>query len=81
MVQSTSSFEKIFDTSRDALINRDYCCISPPSRVYYLAGLSKMEAAFPEGTKFSTFVVDGNSFSKSEMIVSVRLRSFVDFTG
>ena len=30
---------------------------------------TKIDKAFPEGTKFTNFVVDGNSFRKSEIIV------------
>ena len=62
------NFEKIL-TSQDILINLDYVVSVQPHEFTSSLVLSKAEEAFPEGTKFSTFVVDGNSFRKSEIIV------------
>ena len=61
-------FEKVFST-RECLINPDYIVSVHPHEFLTSAGISKMEDAFPEGTKFSTLVIDGNSFRKSEIIV------------
>jgi len=72
-----ASFENIFDT-RDALINESFVVSVHPHEFTTSAGLSKMEAAFPDGTKFSTFIGDGNSFRKSEMIVIGSFERFCD---
>ena len=61
-------FEKVFDT-RDSLINKDYVVSVHPYEVTSSARASKMEESFPDGTKFSVLVVDGNSFRKSELTV------------
>ncbi len=61
-------FQKVFAT-RDCLINPDYIVSVHPHEFLTSGGISKMEAAFPQSTKFSTLVMDGNSFRKSEMIV------------
>ena len=61
-------FEKMFAT-RDSLINTDYIVSVHPYEFTSSTRISKMEAAFPESTKFSVLVVDGNSFRKSELIV------------
>jgi|TARA_R110000851_G_scaffold57120_4_gene133232 hypothetical protein len=61
------NFEKVM-TSRDILINLDYVVSVQPYEFTSSLALSKIEKAFPEGTKFSNFVVDGNSFRKSEII-------------
>jgi|TARA_R100000458_G_C8233879_1_gene214773 hypothetical protein len=63
-----TSFENIFDT-RDILINERFIVSVRPHEFESSAGISKMEAAFPGGTKFSTIIVDGNSFRKSEILV------------
>ena len=38
----------------------------------------KIDEAFPEGTKFSTLVVDGNSFRKSELLVVGSFEKFCE---
>tara|TARA_B100000131_G_scaffold319436_1_gene365322 strand:+ start:606 stop:917 length:312 start_codon:yes stop_codon:yes gene_type:complete len=62
------AFEKVFAT-RESLINKNYIVSVHPHEFTTDAGVSKMESAFPEGTKFSVLVLDGNSFRKSELIV------------
>ena len=62
------SFEKVLDT-RECLINKDYLVSVYPHEFSSSSDFSKVEAAFPAGTKFSTLVLDGNSFRKSEIIV------------
>ena len=63
-----TSFENVFDV-RDTLVNERFIVSVRPHEFVTSAGISKMQAAFPEGTKFSTVTVDGNSFRKSELIV------------
>ncbi len=62
------SFDKVFDT-RECLINKDYLVSVYPHEFVSSADVLKADAAFPSGTKFSTLVLDGNSFRKSEVIV------------
>ncbi len=62
------TFDKAFFT-RDSLINNDYIVSVHPHEFTRGAGISKLEESFPEGTKFSVLVLDGNSFRKSEIIV------------
>lgn len=65
---SYTNFEKVLDT-RDCLLNAKYI-VSIHSREFSSAAeLRMIEGRFPEGTKFSTFVVDGNSFRSSEITV------------
>jgi len=63
-----SQFSKVF-VSRDVLINPSYVVSisphEPSSDIYH----ERLWSRFPEGTKFSTFVMDGNSFRSSEMLV------------
>jgi hypothetical protein len=72
-----TSFENIFDT-RDALINERFIVSVRPHQFETSSGVSKMQAAFPEGTKFSTIIVDGNSYRKSEIIVIGSFQKFCD---
>mgnify|MGYP003141713761 CR=1 FL=1 len=70
-----ASFDTVFDT-RECLINRNYI-VSVHSHEFKTSLASKKaEDSFPEGTKFSTLVLDGNSFRQSEMVV---LGSFSKF--
>ena len=64
----STQFDTIFDT-RDCLINTEHIVSIHPHEFSKSVGQSKLEEAFPQGTKFSTLVVDGNSFRKSELIV------------
>ena len=63
-----ATFEKTLAT-RDSLVNVDYIVAVQPHEFNSSAGQKMCLEAFPEGTKFSTLVVDGNSFRKSEIIV------------
>ena len=65
---SGTVFDRIMD-SRECLINRDYIVSVRPHEFSSASDADKAEAAFPEGTKFSMLIVDGNSFRKSEIIV------------
>jgi hypothetical protein len=62
------NFEKIY-TTRECLLNTGYVVSIHPHEFSSSAELKKMEGRFPEETKFSTFVLDGNSFRSSEIIV------------
>jgi len=55
--------------TRDVLINTDYLVAIHPFELTSMASVQLAEGSFPEGTKFSTVVLDGNSFRKSEMVV------------
>jgi len=61
-------FEKTLDT-RECLINKKYIVSIHPYEFTSSMAAKKVDAAFPEGTKFSTLVMDGNSFRRSELIV------------
>jgi hypothetical protein len=63
-----SIFSKRFET-RDILINTDYIVSIQPYSYESSRDAEKVEQTFPEGTKFSLFVMDGNSFRKSEVVV------------
>ena len=56
-------------TTRDVLINEDYIVAVYPHEFVGDKDIQDIEEAFPEGTKFSTFILDGNSFRSSEIIV------------
>jgi len=60
-----TNFDKVLD-ARECLVNEDYIVSIRP---YEFTSSSTAEARFPEGTKFSLIVVDGNSFRTSELIV------------
>ena len=61
-------FGNIMDT-RESLLNRDYIISVSPHEFTSSLASSKAHGAFPEGTKFSSIILDGNSFRKSQMIV------------
>ena len=63
-----ASFEKVFDT-RECLLNTNYIVSVYPHEFNSTSQSEKVESAFPAGTKFSTLVMDGNSFRKSEVVV------------
>ena len=73
-------FEKVFET-RDCLINENFIVLVQPHEFVAEAALSQAEAAFPEGTKFSTITVDGNSFRKSEIVVVGSFSKFCQILG
>ncbi len=65
-------------TTRDCLINKDYIVAVHPYEVRSDVMAKKIDEAFPEGTKFSTLVVDGNSFRKSELLVVGSFEKFCE---
>lgn len=69
------NFEKTYAT-RECLLNENYIVAVHPYEFTSAKGIKKSEDVFPNGTQFSIFVLDGNSFRKSEMIV---LGSFEKF--
>ena len=71
------NFNKIYAT-RDSLLNTQYIVSVHPHEFSSPTDLRMVEGRFPEGTKFSTFVLDGNSFRASEVIV---VGSFDKFCG
>ncbi len=62
------NFGKVYDT-RETLINTHYVVSVHPYDFKSDIEKEKFENSFPEGTKFCTFVVDGNSFRRSEITV------------
>ena len=71
------AFDKAFFT-RDILINKSYIVSVHPHEFNPSAGTSKLEESFPEGTKFSVLVLDGNSFRRSEIIVMGSFEKFYE---
>jgi hypothetical protein len=63
-----TNFKKVY-TSRESLVNKDYIVSVRPHEFNSSQDEKKLEGRFPEGTKFSMLVLDGNSFRSSEMIV------------
>ncbi len=66
-----------FDT-RNSLINKDYIVAVHPHQ--FASGLTEQRVveSFPEGTKFSTLILDGNSFRKSELLVVGSFEKFCE---
>ena len=62
------SFTTEFAT-REILINKDYVVAVQPYVFTSSLDQDKIEKSFPQDTKFSLLVVDGNSFRRSEIIV------------
>jgi len=71
------NFEKVYDT-RECLLNRAYVVSVYPHEFSSDRDHARVEDRFPEGTKFSTFILGGNSFRTSEIIV---MGSFEKFCG
>jgi hypothetical protein len=63
-----ANFRKVYET-RECLLNTEYIVAVHPHEFTTSMDLDKIQGVFPEGTKFSTFVLDGNSFRSSEIIV------------
>lgn len=63
-----TDFIRTYDT-RDCLLNIDYIVSVSPHEFESSINKEKINQSFPEGTKFSKIVVDGNTFRKSEIIV------------
>jgi hypothetical protein len=66
-----------FET-RECLVNKDYIVAVHPHEFNSSLVESRIADSFPAGTKFSTLVLDGNSFRKSELLV---VGSFEKFRG
>lgn len=66
-----------YDT-RESLVNTNYIVAVHPHEFTSPLIEEKISESFPEGTKFCTLVVDGNSFRKSELLV---VGSFEKFCG
>ena len=62
------NFEKVYET-RESLVNTEYVVSIHPHEFMSDIDSKRVQASFPEGTKFSTFVLDGNSFRTSEIVV------------
>ncbi len=63
-----AEFSTRFDT-RECLINPAYLVAVQPYEFTSSVDIEQLAGVFPEGTQFSTFVLDGNSFRSSEIIV------------
>ena len=74
------SFSNRFDT-RDILINKNYIVAVHPHEFRSAITEQKIAESFPEGTKFSTLVMDGNSFRKSEILVVGSFDKFAQLLG
>lgn len=68
-------------TTRDCLINESYIVAVHPHEFRSDITARKIDEAFPEGTKFSTLIVDGNSFRKSELLVVGSFEKFCETLG
>jgi hypothetical protein len=62
------NFDKVY-ASRESLINKGYIVAVRPHEFTSSQDVQKLEGRFPEGSKFSVLILDGNSFRTSEMIV------------
>ena len=62
------SFQKILD-SRECLLNPRYVVSAYPHEFSTPGDEALSEQAFPAGTKFTRFIMDGNSFRTSAVIV------------
>ena len=62
------NFDTVFDT-RECLLNTDYVVSVHPYEFTSSIDMGRLDGAFPEGAKFCSIVLDGNSFRTSEMIV------------
>ena len=71
------SYTTAFDT-RDCLINPSFIVAVRPFDPGPGLAQKLMVESFPEGSKFSTLILDGNSFRKSEVLV---LGSFEKISG
>ena len=70
-----ASFRKIYNT-RECLLNKEYIVSIYPHEFTSSSDLEKIDGVLPANMKFSTFVVDGNSFRSSEIIVVGSFESF-----
>ena len=62
------NFGKTYGT-RECLINKSYVVAVQPHEFTSSLQADKVTKAFPEGTKFTKLILDGNSFRSSEIVV------------
>jgi len=62
------TFAKAYET-RECLLNTDYVVAVRPYEFTASSDASKLAGVFPDDTKFSVLILDGNSFRTSEVIV------------
>ena len=62
------TFDKVYDT-RECLINLDYVVSIQPHEFSSSLDQGKIRGRFPDDAEFSLFVLDGNSFRSSEIVV------------
>jgi hypothetical protein len=67
--------------TREALVNINYIVAAYPYEFTASSILKMVEGTFPEGTKFTTLVLDGNSFRKSEVVVVGSFEKFCQTLG
>ena len=58
-----------YDT-RECLISKEYIVAIHPHQFKSDITAEKVKECFPDGTKFSTLILDGNSFRKSDKFLS-----------
>ena len=63
-----TTYETTYE-ARECLVNADYVVAVYPHEFKSNLTGDKVSSCFPDGTKFSTVILDGNSFRKSEIIV------------
>lgn len=61
-------FQRTLDT-RESLVNTKYIVAAYSHDFTASSAVKMVDRAFPEGTKFTTLVLDSNSFRKSEVVV------------
>ena len=69
------NFEKVYET-REGLLNPEYIVTIHPYEFMSAREVEMIEGRFPEGTKFSKFILDGNSFRTSEIVVTGSFETF-----
>lgn len=62
------NFEEVYDT-RTVLVNPHYVVSAHTHEFTSSTDIQKLNGCFPDHTKFSTLVLDGNSFRSSEMVI------------
>ncbi len=67
--------------TRESLINKNYIVAVHPHEFRSDITAAKVANSFPEGTKFSTLILDGNSFRKSELVVVGSFEKFCETLG
>lgn len=68
-------------TSRECLINKNYIVAVHPKEIDHDSLRKNVEQYFPEGTKFSTLTLDGNSFQRAQMTVIGSFEKFCELLG